>query len=59
MAKKESSRRDFISWFLGGGTLATLGAIAYPAMRFINPPESGEANVSQLKLPHWINLPLI
>lgn len=51
MSKKESSRRDFINWVLGGGAVATLGAVVYPVVSFINPPPSGEANVSQVKLP--------
>ena len=51
MSDKKSSRRTFLNAVLGGGTLATLGAIVYPITKFIMPPESGEANVSQLKLP--------
>jgi Rieske Fe-S protein len=51
LSKKETSRRDFINWILGGSAAATLGAVVYPVVRFINPPASGEANVSQLKLP--------
>jgi len=47
----EKSRRDFLTLLIGGGTLATLGAIVYPVVRYITPPPSGEANVTQLKLP--------
>jgi len=36
---------------MGGGTLATLGAILYPIFKYITPPASGEAKLSQLKLP--------
>ena len=51
MAERQSSRRNFLNAILSGGTLATLGAIAYPVLRFIKPPESGEPNVNQMKLP--------
>ena len=48
---ESKSRRDFLNLVLGGGTLATLGAILYPITKYIVPPPSGEANVSQVKLP--------
>jgi len=51
MTDNRPSRRSFLNYVLGGGVLATLGSIVYPAFRFITPPPSGEANVSQLKLP--------
>lgn len=51
MTDAQPTRRSFLNYVLGGGVLATLGAIVYPAIRFITPPPSGEANVSQLKLP--------
>ena len=51
MAEGKPSRRSFLNYVLGGGVLATLGSIVYPAFKFIVPPPSGEANVSQLKLP--------
>ncbi len=51
MAKADVSRRGFISGVTGGGILAFLGSVLYPVVRFIMPPESGEANVSQIKLP--------
>jgi len=51
MADNKPTRRSFINFILGGGLVATLGSIVYPAFRFITPPPSGEANVSQLKLP--------
>ncbi|MEW6051356.1 MAG: ubiquinol-cytochrome c reductase iron-sulfur subunit [Candidatus Zixiibacteriota bacterium] len=47
---EQKSRRDFLNLLLGGGTLATLGAILYPTIKYITPPASGEANVTQLKL---------
>jgi len=51
MIDAKPSRRSFLNYILGGGVLATLGSIIYPTIRFITPPPSGEANVSQLKLP--------
>jgi cytochrome b6-f complex iron-sulfur subunit len=51
MIEAKQTRRSFLNWVLGGGVLATVGAIVYPAWRFITPPPSGEANVSQVKLP--------
>ena len=51
MSKKQVSRRGFLTWVTGGGILAFLASVLYPVVRFIMPPESGEANVSQVKLP--------
>lgn len=51
MTAKKSTRRGFLEIILGGGTLATLGAIFYPIYKYISPPEAGEAKLSQLKLP--------
>jgi cytochrome b6-f complex iron-sulfur subunit len=47
----QKTRRDFLSIVLGGGVIATLGAIVFPIMKYLVPPPSGEANISQLKLP--------
>ena len=49
--KNNNGRRNFLSWLTGLGSVAFLGSIIYPAYKFIVPPESGEANVSQVKLP--------
>ena len=46
-----NSRRKFLSWLTGLGSVAFIGSIIYPAYKFLVPPESGEANVSQVKLP--------
>ncbi|HHI03562.1 MAG: plastoquinol--plastocyanin reductase [Candidatus Zixiibacteriota bacterium] len=46
-----NSRRDFLSWLTGLGSLAFLGSIFYPVYKFLIPPESTEAIVSQVKLP--------
>ena len=50
MAKDKSTRRGFLEIILGGGVLATLGAIFYPVLKFITPPAVSEAKLSQLKL---------
>ena len=50
MAGDKTRRRGFLELILGGGTLATLGAIVYPATRYVFPPAVAEANLSQLKL---------
>jgi len=44
-------RRNFISWLIGGGAIALLGSVFYPIYKYVIPPASGEANVSQVKLP--------
>ena len=51
MIDAKPTRRSFLNYVLGTGVVATLGAIVYPAWKFITPPPSGEANVSQVKLP--------
>lgn len=51
MQEKNVSRRGFIKWLTGGGIVAFLGSVLFPVIKFIIPPESGEANVSQVKLP--------
>lgn len=51
MAQKEQSRRGFLELLLGGGALATLGAIIYPVVTYLYPPATREAKLSQLKLP--------
>jgi Rieske Fe-S protein len=44
-------RRSFLEKFLVAGSLALMGAIFYPIFRFLVPPKSGEATVTQVKLP--------
>ena len=50
MDDKKPTRRRFLEFILGGSTLATLGAILYPVVKYIFPPAAAEANLSQLKL---------
>jgi Rieske Fe-S protein len=40
-----------LNWLTAGGVLAFLTSVFYPVFSFILPPKSGEANVSQVKLP--------
>ncbi len=51
MSKTEVSRRGFLNWVARGSILGMLASVLYPVVRFMMPPESGEANVSQVKLP--------
>lgn len=44
------SRRSFLEFFLGGSALMTIGAVVYPMVKYITPPQTAEANLSQLKL---------
>ncbi len=47
----KTPRRDFLNWLTGIGAIAFFGSIFYPIYKFLIPPKSGEANVSQIKLP--------
>ena len=51
MADNKNSRRGFLEIILGGSALATLGAVFYPVVKYLVPPATAEANLSQLKLP--------
>ncbi len=41
-------RRRFLNFILGSGTFALLGAVLYPVLRFILPPETSEAATSSV-----------
>lgn len=47
----DSGRRRLIGWILKSGTVAFLGSVLYPICSFLMPPKSGEATVTQVKLP--------
>jgi Rieske Fe-S protein len=49
--KQSSSRRGFLNRLIQGASLALMTSVFYPIYKFIKPPASGEANVSQVKLP--------
>ena len=44
------SRRRLLTWFLGLGVIGWLGSTLYPVVRFLIPPEVGEAKVSSMKV---------
>jgi cytochrome b6-f complex iron-sulfur subunit len=47
--KRLFDRRAILNWFLGGSTLAWLGSVAYPVLRFLSPPPEQEAAVSAVR----------
>ena len=52
-APTSPARRSFLDWLLGASAVATLGAIVYPILRFMSPPqivESAENSVVAAKL---------
>ena len=51
MKAHKEGRRNFVNMILGVGVLATITSILYPFYQYLVPPQAGEANVSQLKLP--------
>jgi len=51
LPEKRMNRRGFLNWLGMGGLLAFLASVFYPVIKYIIPPKSGEANVSQVKLP--------
>lgn len=51
MDEIRDDRRNFLNWLIGGGLIAFLGSVFYPVYKYVIPPPSGEANVSQVKLP--------
>ncbi|MCP4703444.1 MAG: ubiquinol-cytochrome c reductase iron-sulfur subunit [candidate division Zixibacteria bacterium] len=50
MPDKNVSRRGFFEILATGGILGVCAMIFYPIWKYITPPESGEANLSQIKL---------
>ena len=58
IAAGDSGRRRFLNWFLGTGFGATLVAVFYPVIRFLNPPEIPEAQVSRVLAGTIEELPL-
>jgi cytochrome b6-f complex iron-sulfur subunit len=43
-----TGRRGFLNYLLGTGTVATLGAILYPIIRFMVPPKVVESSASSV-----------
>jgi Rieske Fe-S protein len=50
MKKVDKGRRDFTGWILKGGVTAWLATVIFPIYKYVIPPATGEANISQLKL---------
>jgi cytochrome b6-f complex iron-sulfur subunit len=53
-----TTRRGFLSVFLGGAGIASLGAILYPVLAYLKPPRSGEADPNAIKAATVDELPL-
>ncbi len=54
MEESKEGRRGFLKWLIGGGVVAFLVSVFYSVYKYVIPPLSGEANVSQVKLPFKI-----
>jgi cytochrome b6-f complex iron-sulfur subunit len=50
-APADMTRRNFLNRIIAVTGLAVAASIVYPVVRFLLPPQSGEANVNQVKLP--------
>ena len=46
---KPVKRRDFVNVLLGGSIIAWLGAVVYPIYNYLEPPQSEEVKVSNVK----------
>jgi len=46
----EKSKRDFLKYVLGGGTLAWAATVLYPILAYLKPPLEGEVEVSSVKV---------
>jgi cytochrome b6-f complex iron-sulfur subunit len=51
------SRKRFVNWLLGTSLGATAAAALYPVLRFVIPPEVGEAPVNRVKAGTLAELP--
>lgn len=51
------SRKRFVNWLLGTSLGATAAAALYPVLRFVIPPEVGEAPVHRVKAGTLSELP--
>ena len=41
-------RRSFLNYLIGGGIVAWLGAVIFPVFKYLRPPETAEAEQSQV-----------
>jgi len=44
------SRRDFLTYVLGGALAAWIGAVLYPIFAYLKPPHQGEVEVTSVKV---------
>jgi Rieske Fe-S protein len=44
----EESRRSLLGWLVGGGVFGSLASFLYPVFRFLNPPITTQAPVSEV-----------
>jgi len=42
------TRRNLLSWLLGGGVFASFASFLYPVIKFVNPPQISEAAVNEV-----------
>ena len=42
------TRRNLLSWLLGGGLVTSFASFLYPVMKFVNPPQISEAAVNEV-----------
>ncbi|MCP4568918.1 MAG: ubiquinol-cytochrome c reductase iron-sulfur subunit [FCB group bacterium] len=51
MNEVDHGKRSFLGWLFKGGVTALMASVLYPIYKYVIPPASAEANISQLKLP--------
>jgi Rieske Fe-S protein len=44
----DTSKRDFLKYFLTGGVIAWAAAVLYPILLYLKPPKQGEVEVSSV-----------
>jgi cytochrome b6-f complex iron-sulfur subunit len=49
MDSTNEDKRNFLKWILSGGIVAFFGAIVYPILAYMKPPQQGEVEVSSVK----------
>ena len=54
---KNPARRRFLDYLLGSGAVATLAAIFYPILRFMNPPQIVEAQTNSVSVGKNADIP--
>lgn len=49
MTEEKAGRRRFLNWFLGTSLGALFASIAYPVLRYLNPPHLPEASTNRVE----------